>query len=105
MRLRRSGTDVALIGYGSPVNDCLAAAEALAAAGVSATVVDARVCKPLDTDMLRQLARDHPVMITVEEGSIGGFASHVMQVKPACLRLVWLVWLVCWSGAAAAVLV
>lgn len=48
--------------------------------GVSATVVDARFCKPLDTDMLRKLAKEHPVMITVEEGSIGGFASHVMQV-------------------------
>ena len=84
MRLRRSGTDVALIGYGSPVNDCLAAAEMLAAQGVSATVVDARFCKPLDTDMLRQLAREHPVMITVEEGSIGGFAAHVMQVRRLC---------------------
>ena len=49
-------------------------------AGVSATVVDARFCKPLDTEMLRRLAREHPVMITVEEGSIGGFAAHVMQV-------------------------
>ena len=49
-------------------------------AGVSATVVDARFCKPLDTVLIRQLAREHPVMITVEEGSIGGFAAHVMQV-------------------------
>lgn len=80
MRVRRSGQDVALIGYGTPVNDCLAAAEMLQQAGVSATVVDARFCKPLDTDMLRRLAKEHSVMITVEEGSIGGFASHVMQV-------------------------
>lgn len=50
-------------------------------AGVSATVVDARFCKPLDTHLLRQLAQQHPAMITVEEGSIGGFAAHVMQVK------------------------
>lgn len=42
--------------------------------------MDARFCKPLDTDMLRRLAKEHPVMITVEEGSIGGFAAHVMQV-------------------------
>ena len=48
-------------------------------AGVSATVVDARFCKPLDTQLMRQLALEHPAMITVEEGSIGGFAAHVMQ--------------------------
>lgn len=46
---------------------------------MTATVMDARFCKPLDTAMLRQLAQEHPVMITVEEGSIGGFAAHVMQ--------------------------
>jgi len=49
-------------------------------AGVSATVVDARFCKPLDTTLLRQLAQEHSAMVTVEEGSIGGFAAHVMQV-------------------------
>lgn len=53
---------------------------------MSATVVDARFCKPLDTDMLRKLAKEHPVMITVEEGSIGGFAAHVMQVGRDPLR-------------------
>jgi 1-deoxy-D-xylulose-5-phosphate synthase len=77
--VRRSGKDVALVGFGHSVNECLAAAETLAAAGISATVVDARFCKPLDTKLLRQLAADHPAMITVEEGSIGGFAAHVMQ--------------------------
>lgn len=77
--VRRSGKDVALVGYGSSVNECLAAAEILEAAGVSTTVVDARFCKPLDTTLMRQLATQHPVMITVEEGSIGGFAAHVMQ--------------------------
>ncbi len=49
-------------------------------AGVSATVVDARFCKPLDAKLMRQLAMEHAAMITVEEGSIGGFAAHVMQV-------------------------
>ena len=49
-------------------------------AGLSATVMDARFCKPLDTAMIRALAKEHPVMLTVEEGSIGGFAAHVMQV-------------------------
>lgn len=78
--VRRSGKDVAIVAYGHSVNESLAAAELLAAAGVSATVVDARFCKPLDTALIRQLAAEHPVMITVEEGSIGGFAAHVMQV-------------------------
>lgn len=50
-------------------------------AGLSATVMDARFCKPLDTAMIRALAKEHPVMLTVEEGSIGGFAAHVMQVR------------------------
>eukprot|EP00887_Chlorella_sp_A99_P001616 scaffold8.g1616.t1 len=77
--VRRSGTDVALVGYGPSSYECLAAAEMLEKAGVSATVVDARFCKPLDTMLIRQLAKEHPVMITVEEGAIGGFAAHVMQ--------------------------
>lgn len=50
-------------------------------------MVDARFCKPLDTDMLRRLAKEHPVMITVEEGSIGGFAAHVMQVSIAAAEV------------------
>jgi 1-deoxy-D-xylulose-5-phosphate synthase len=125
--VRKSGKDVALVGYGQSVNECLAAAEMLQKvspchghgllhyvilafvedsrmeaphsaslpadamltsgpaanlqAGVSATVVDARFCKPLDTQLLRQLAQQHPAMITVEEGSVGGFAAHVMQVN------------------------
>ena len=49
--------------------------------GVSATVVDARFCKPLDAELLRRLAKEHPAMISVEEGAIGGFAAHVMQVR------------------------
>ncbi len=47
--------------------------------GVSATVIDARFCKPLDTSLIRRAAKEHPVMISIEEGSIGGFAAHVMQ--------------------------
>ncbi|CAD7699521.1 unnamed protein product [Ostreobium quekettii] len=77
--VRREGTDVALVGYGSAVNECLKAAETLADLGVSCTVVDARFCKPLDGDLLKRVARDHPVMITVEEGAIGGFGSHVLS--------------------------
>eukprot|EP00877_Chromochloris_zofingiensis_P012791 jgi/Chrzof1/7766/Cz02g35280.t1 len=77
--VRRSGKDVCLLAYGSAVNEALVAAELLERSGVSATVVDARFCKPLDTALVRQCAREHPVMITIEEGSIGGFAAHVMQ--------------------------
>jgi len=78
-KVRRQGKDVCLLAYGSAVNEALAAAEMLATANVSATVVDARFCKPLDTGLIRKLAREHPVMLSIEEGSIGGFAAHVMQ--------------------------
>ena len=77
--IRREGKDVALIGYGNSVGECLKAASMLEDAGLSATVMDARFCKPLDTEMIRRLAKEHPAVITVEEGSIGGFGSHVCQ--------------------------
>lgn len=70
---------MALLGYGTMVQNCLAAHVLLADLGVSATVADARFCKPLDRDLIRQLAKNHQVLITVEEGSIGGFGSHVVQ--------------------------
>jgi Transketolase, C-terminal domain len=77
--VRLGGSDVALVGYGSMVSNCLAAAEKLSGAGVSATVVDARFCKPLDAALMRQVAAEHAVVITVEEGSIGGaFAHHAL---------------------------
>ena len=79
--VRRQGRDVAIVAFGTLVNASLDAARQLEAAGVSATVVDARFCKPLDTDLLRRLAKEHPAMITVEEGSVGGFAAHVMQAR------------------------
>jgi 1-deoxy-D-xylulose-5-phosphate synthase len=75
----REGTDVAILAYGSSVNEALAAAEMLAREGVTATVADARFCKPLDCELVRRLAKNHRAMLTVEEGSIGGFAAHVMQ--------------------------
>lgn len=77
--VRRQGKDVALLAYGSSVVDALAAADLLQRSGVSATVVDARFCKPLDTELIRRLAKEHPALISIEEGSIGGFAAHVMQ--------------------------
>lgn len=78
-RILLEGTEVALLGYGTMVQQCLAAHSLLADLGISATVADARFCKPLDRDLIRQLAKNHQVLITVEEGSIGGFGSHVVQ--------------------------
>jgi len=77
--VRRSGKDICLIGYGSAVNECLAAADRLSEAGFSATVMDARFCKPLDAVLIKQLALEHPIIVTVEEGSIGGFGSVVLS--------------------------
>jgi 1-deoxy-D-xylulose-5-phosphate synthase len=77
-RVMREGTTVALLSYGGRLQECLKAAEDLAAHGLSATVADARFAKPLDTDLVRRLAREHEVLITIEEGAIGGFATQVM---------------------------
>ncbi|KAJ1433521.1 Transketolase-like, pyrimidine-binding domain [Sesbania bispinosa] len=76
-RVLKEGSRVALVGYGTMVQSCMAAAKVLEAHGISTTVADARFCKPLDGVMMRQLAREHEILITVEEGSIGGFGSHV----------------------------
>lgn len=78
-RILLEGSRVAILGYGSMVQQCMKAAEMLRAVGVYVTVADARFCKPLDTDLIRLLAREHEILITVEEGSIGGFGSHVSQ--------------------------
>ncbi|MBB2754287.1 UNVERIFIED_ORG: 1-deoxy-D-xylulose-5-phosphate synthase [Rhizobium aethiopicum] len=78
-RIVKEGTKVALLSFGSRLADCLLAAEDLDAAGLSTTVADARFAKPLDHDLIRQLARHHEMVITVEEGSVGGFGSQVMQ--------------------------
>ena len=61
------------------MGECLEAADEMASLGWSTTVADARFAKPLDEDMIARLAREHEVLITIEEGAIGGFASHVMQ--------------------------
>ena len=78
-RILREGTKIALLSFGTRLGECLIAAEDLAAKGLSATVADARFAKPLDTDLIRRLAREHEVLITIEEGSVGGFASQVLQ--------------------------
>ncbi len=78
-RIVKEGSKIALLSFGNRLADCQFAAEDLDAAGLSTTVADARFAKPLDTELIRQLARHHEVLVTVEEGAIGGFGSHVIQ--------------------------
>nr|AFI98878.1 chloroplast 1-deoxy-D-xylulose-5-phosphate synthase [Withania somnifera]AFI98880.1 chloroplast 1-deoxy-D-xylulose-5-phosphate synthase [Withania somnifera] len=78
-RILVEGERVALLGYGSAVQNCLAASAVLESHCLQVTVADARFCKPLDRALIRSLAKSHEVLITVEEGSIGGFGSHVAQ--------------------------
>ncbi|KAL0404520.1 UNVERIFIED_CONTAM: putative 1-deoxy-D-xylulose-5-phosphate synthase 2, chloroplastic [Sesamum radiatum] len=76
-RVLREGNRVAILGFGTIIQNCLAAAELLQHHGIYVTVANARFCKPLDGDLIKQLAQEHEVLITVEEGSIGGFSTHV----------------------------
>jgi len=78
-RIVRQGTKVALLSLGTRLADCIKAAEELDAAGLSTTVADARFAKPLDEELVLKLAREHEVLITVEEGAIGGFGAHVLH--------------------------
>ena len=78
-RVMREGTKVALFSFGARLAECFKAADELAALGLSTTVADARFVKPLDTELLLRLAREHEVLITIEEGAIGGFGAHVLQ--------------------------
>ncbi|KAG6668214.1 hypothetical protein CIPAW_01G155100 [Carya illinoinensis] len=78
-RILLEGERVALLGYGTAVQSCLGAASLMESHGLSLTVADARFCKPLDRALIRSLAKSHEILITVEEGSIGGFGSHVAQ--------------------------
>src|SRR5262249_22454055 len=74
-RILREGTSIAILSYGTRLSEALAAADKLAGYGLSATVADARFAKPLDKDLVNRLAREHEVLITIEEGAVGGFAS------------------------------
>lgn len=78
-RILMEGERVALLGYGTAVQNCMAAATLVESRGLRLTVADARFCKPLDHALIRSLAKSHEILITVEEGSIGGFGSHVAQ--------------------------
>ncbi|QYZ69476.1 1-deoxy-D-xylulose-5-phosphate synthase [Neotabrizicola shimadae] len=79
-RVIREGSRVALLSFGTRLAEALKAAEALAARGMTATVADARFAKPLDRDLILNLARNHEALITLEEGAVGGFGSHVAQL-------------------------
>jgi 1-deoxy-D-xylulose-5-phosphate synthase len=79
-RVVKQGNTVALLSLGTRLTECLKAAETLEAHGISTTVADARFAKPLDESLILRLARQHELVITVEEGAIGGFGAHVMQL-------------------------
>ena len=78
-RILREGSSIAILSLGTRLPEALLAAGRLSAYGLSATVADARFAKPLDRDLIRRLAREHEVLLTIEEGAVGGFGSHVMQ--------------------------
>ncbi|MGC2087136.1 MAG: transketolase C-terminal domain-containing protein, partial [Bradyrhizobium sp.] len=78
-RMIRQGKQVALLSFGTRLGECEKAADELAAHGLSASIADARFMKPLDEELILKLAREHDILITIEEGAIGGFGSHVMQ--------------------------
>jgi len=79
-RIVREGNSIAILSLGTRLQEALLAAEKLSAYGLSATVADARFAKPIDKDLVKRLARAHEVLITIEEGAVGGFAAQVMQV-------------------------
>ena len=78
-RIISEGKNIALLNFGARMNECLIASENVAKKGINLTLIDARFAKPLDEKLIWQLATDHEAIITIEEGSIGGFGSHVSQ--------------------------
>ena len=78
-RIIKDGKKVALINFGTRMEECKKASEKLLKKGIDCTIIDARFAKPLDEKLIMEVASDHEVLITIEEGSIGGFGSHVMQ--------------------------
>ena len=79
-RMIRGGSGVAILSFGTRLAEVLKACEALEARGIHPTVADARFSKPLDRDLILGLARDHDALVTIEEGAVGGFGSHVAQL-------------------------
>jgi 1-deoxy-D-xylulose-5-phosphate synthase len=79
-RMIAEGSRVAILSFGTRLGEVMKAAEALGARGIAPTVADARFAKPLDRDLILKLAQDHEALITIEEGAVGGFGSHVAQL-------------------------
>lgn len=86
-RVVQEGSGVAILSFGAHLQECLEAAQMLARQGISATVADARFAKPLDTGLIDQLIRHHPALVTVEQGSEGGFGGRVLHWLAANGRL------------------
>ena len=78
-RIMREGSSVAVLNFGARLAECLKAADKLSSYGLSATIADMRFAKPLDTDLVRRLAREHEILLTIEEGAAGGFGAHVLH--------------------------
>ena len=78
-RVLQEGADVALLSFGAHLDEAQAAARLLEAEGLSVTIADARFAKPLDMELIGQLARHHAALITIEQGARGGFGAHVLQ--------------------------
>ena len=79
-RIIKEGAKAAIINFGTRLDECKKASEKLLTKGIDCTIVDARFAKPLDEKLIMEIATNHEVLITIEEGSIGGFGSHVMQL-------------------------
>jgi 1-deoxy-D-xylulose-5-phosphate synthase len=82
-RIVREGNNIAILNFGARMSEVLLASERLAGYGLSPTIADARFAKPLDTALIRRLAKEHEVLITIEEGAMGGFGAHVMHFDDA----------------------
>ena len=76
----KEGKKVALLNFGTRLEECKKASEKLSSKGINCTIIDARFAKPLDEKLIMEAATNHEVLITIEEGSVGGFGSHVMQL-------------------------
>ena len=79
-RVIKEGKKVAIVNFGTRLEECKKASEQLSLKGIDCTIIDARFAKPLDEKLIMEIASNHEVLLTIEEGSVGGFGSHVMQL-------------------------
>ena len=78
-KIIKTGKKVVILNFGARLHECILASENLSKKGINISIIDARFAKPLDENLIWQIATEHEVLITIEEGSIGGFGSHVSQ--------------------------